>query len=135
MSQAVGDHLAALAACTASLRDRLTAGILSAVPDAWLNGPETDRLPNNCSIRFAGIDGEALLLRLDLAGIAASAGSACTAGSQEISHVLRAIGLSEEEAKGSLRLTVGPDNTREEIDEAVGIISGIVADLRSMFRG
>ena len=133
--EATGDHLAALAACTASLRDRLTAGILSAVPDAWLNGPEKGRLPNNCSIRFAGIDGEALLLRLDLAGIAASAGSACTAGSQEISHVLRAIGLSEEEAKGSLRLTVGPDNTREEIDEAAGIISGIVADLRSMFRG
>ncbi len=133
--EATGDHLAGHAACTASLRDRLTAGTLSNVSDAWLNGPEKGRLPNNCSIRFAGIDGEALLLRLDLAGIAASAGSACTAGSQEISHVLRAIGLSEEEAKGSLRLTVGPDNTREEIDEAAGIISGIVSDLRSMFRG
>ena len=117
------------------LRDRLTEGILSAVPDAKLNGAKNGRLPNNCSIRFRRIDGEALLLRLDLAGIAASSGSACTAGSQEISHVLRAIGLTEEEAKGSLRLTVGPENTGKEIDEAVRTIREIVEDLRNMFRG
>lgn len=120
---------------TAVLRDRLTEGILSSVPDAFLNGPKDGRLPNNCSIRFGRIDGEALLLRLDLAGIAASSGSACTAGSQEISHVLRAIGLSEEEAKGSLRLTVGPENTEEEIAETVRTIKAIVEDLRTMFRG
>lgn len=119
---------------TTALRDRLTEGILSSVPDAFLNGSKTGRLPNNCSIRFSRIDGEALLLRLDLAGIAASSGSACTAGSQEISHVLRAIGLSEEEAKGSLRLTVGPENTEQEIDEAVRTVKEIVEDLRSMFR-
>ena len=118
----------------ASLRDRLTEGILSAVPDSFLNGAKEGRLPNSCSIRFSRIDGEALLLRLDLAGIAASSGSACTAGSQEISHVLRAIGLSEEEAKGSLRLTVGPENTEQEIDEAVRTVKEIVEDLRSMFR-
>ena len=120
---------------TVVLRDRLTEGILSSVPDAFLNGSKAGRLPNNCSIRFGRVDGEALLLRLDLAGIAASSGSACTAGSQEISHVLRAIGLSEEEAKGSLRLTVGPENTEEEIAETVRTIKAIVEDLRSMFRG
>jgi cysteine desulfurase len=120
---------------TAALRNLLTEGILSSVPDAFLNGPKDGRLPNNCSIRFGRIDGEALLLRLDLAGIAASSGSACTAGSQEISHVLRAIGLSEEEAKGSLRLTVGSENTEEEIAETVRTIKAIVEDLRTMFRG
>ena len=118
-----------------ALRNRLTEGILSAVPDAKLNGPKEGRLPNNCSVSFDRIDGEALLLRLDLAGIAGSSGSACTAGSQEISHVLRAIGLTDEQAKGSLRLTVGPENTEEEIDEAVKAVQEIVEDLRSMFKG
>ena len=117
------------------LRDRLSEGILASVSDAYLNGPKEGRLPNNCSVRFGGIDGEALLLRLDLAGIAGSAGSACTAGSQEISHVLKAIGLNEEEAKSSLRLTVGPENTEEEIDEAIAAVMDIVADLRRMFHG
>ena len=119
----------------AFLRNKLMDGILSGVADAHLNGTKESRLPNNCSIRFGQIDGEALLLRLDLAGVAASSGSACTAGSQEISHVLRAIGLTEEEAKGSLRLTVGPENTEAEIDEAVRTVMDIVEDLRSMFRG
>lgn len=123
------------AAKTRMLRDRLTEGILSSVPDAFLNGPKEGRLPNNCSVRFGRIDGEALLLRLDLAGIAGSAGSACTAGSQEISHVLKAVGLNDEEAKSSLRLTVGPENTEAEIDEAVDAVREIVADLRRMFRG
>ena len=123
------------AAQNAMLRNRLAEGILSSVPDAFLNGAREERLPNNCSIRFKGIDGEALLLRLDLAGIAASAGSACTAGSQEISHVLKAIGLSDEEAKSSLRLTTGEDNTEEEIDETIQNVKAIVKDLRRMFRG
>ena len=123
------------AAKTRRLRDRLTEGILSSVPDSFLNGPKEDRLPNNCSVRFSGIDGEALLLRLDLAGIAGSAGSACTAGSQEISHVLKAVGLTDEEAKSSLRLTVGAENTEAEIDEAIAEVREIVSDLRRMFRG
>ena len=138
MGQAIEDateKLAENAGKASRLRDRLTAGILSAVPDAVLNGPSEGRLPNNCSIRFPRIDGEALLLRLDLAGIAASSGSACTAGSQKTSHVLKAIGLTEEEAKGSLRLTTGPENTEEEIDKAVRAVKQIVEDLRSMFRG
>ena len=117
-----------------SLRDRLAEGILSSVPGSWLNGSRTGRLPNNCSIRFDGIDGEALLLRLDLAGIAASGGSACTAGSQEISHVLKAIGLTDEEAKSSIRLTVGTENTNEEIEDTIRTLKEIVEDLRNMFR-
>ena len=138
MGKAIEDAVSCLAENaerTKALRDRLTEGILSAVPGAKLNGPREGRLPNNCSVSFDRIDGEALLLRLDLAGIAGSSGSACTAGSQEISHVLKAIGLTEEQAKGSLRLTVGPENTEEEIDEVVRAVKEIVEDLRSMFRG
>ena len=118
---------------TTALRDRLTNGILRTIEGAHLNGPEKNRLPNNSSIRFDGIDGEALLLRLDLEGIAASAGSACTAGSQQVSHVLRTMGLSEAQAKSSLRLTVGGENSEEEIDETIRIIKEIVEDLRKMF--
>ena len=116
------------------MRDRRTDGLLASVPGAALNGPREERLPNNCSIRFDGIDGEALLLRLDLAGIAASAGSACTAGNQETSHVLKAIGLTEEEAGSSLRLTTGIHTTEEEVDETVRTVREIVTDLRRMFR-
>ena len=117
------------------LRDRLINAILTEIPGTKLNGRREGRLPNNCNISFDRIDGEALLLRLDLAGIAASSGSACTAGSQEISHVLKAIGLTEQEAKGSLRLTTGTCNTEAEIDETVTVIHEIVNDLRSLFRG
>ena len=112
------------------MRDRITEGILSSIPGTALNGSKENRLPNNCSFRFDGIDGEALLLRLDLAGIAASAGSACTAGSRETSHVLKAVGLTEAEAKSSLRLTTGIHTTEEETDETVKIIGEIVKDLR-----
>ena len=128
-------HLEENAKKNAYLRDRLLHGILDHIPDVKINGPEAGRLPNNCSICFDRIDGEALLLRLDLAGIAASSGSACTAGSQEISHVLRAVGLTEKEARGSLRLTTGADNTEEEIDESIRILSEIVEDLRLMYHG
>ena len=120
---------------TRRMRDRLIEGILSDVPGTELNGTMEDRLPNNCSFRFDGIDGEALLLRLDLAGIAASAGSACTAGSREVSHVLKAIGLTEREAKSSLRLTTGIHTTEDEVDETVLAIGEIVKDLRNMFPG
>ena len=138
MGQAIEEAAAALeenSRKTSFLRDRLTQGILSAVPDVKLNGPREGRLPNNCSVCFELVDGEALLLRLDLAGIAGSAGSACTAGSQETSHVLKAIGLTEEEARGSLRLTTGPENTEEEIDETVRAVKEIVEDLRKMYKG
>ena len=129
------NHMDENARKAASLRDRLADGILRNIPGVSINGPEENRLPNNCSLRFERIDGEALLLCLDLAGIAASSGSACTSGSQEISHVLRAVGLTEEEARSSLRLTTGPDNTEAEIDTAVQTISDIVKDLRSLYHG
>ena len=129
------NHMDENARKAASLRDRLADGILRNIPGVSINGPEENRLPNNCSLRFERIDGEALLLRLDLAGIAASSGSACTSGSQEISHVLRAFRLTEEEARSSLRLTTGPDNTEAEIDTAVQTISDIVKDLRSLYHG
>ena len=119
---------------TKYLRDCLINGILSTVPGTSLNGPKKGRLPNNCNLCFEKIDGEALLLRMDLAGIAGSSGSACTAGSQKSSHVLKAIGLSDEQAKGSLRLTVGPENTEAEVDETIHTIAGIIADLRTMYR-
>ena len=128
-------HLEENAQRAGKLRDRLVEGILKAVPDVKQNGPETGRLPNNCSICFDRIDGEALLLRLDLSGVAASSGSACTAGSQETSHVLKAIGLTEAQARGSLRLTTGPENTEEEIDEAIRLVREIAEDLRKMYRG
>ena len=138
MGQAIEEAAAALeenSRKTSFLRDRLTEGILNNLPDVKLNGPREGRLPNNCSVCFERVDGEALLLRMDLAGIAGSAGSACTAGSQETSHVLKSIGLTEEEARGSLRLTTGPENTEEEIDETVRAVKEIVEDLRRMYKG
>ena len=112
------------------LRDRLITGILSSVEGTSLNGDAQNRLPNNCNIRFDNVEGEALLLRLDLAGIACSGGSACTAGNIEPSHVLTAMGLTEEEANSSIRMTLGEDNTEAEIDETVRIVREIVQDLR-----
>ncbi len=116
------------------LRDRLTKGLLAAVPGACLNGPEKNRLPNNCHLSIPGLDGEALLLRLDLAGIAASGGSACTSGSLESSHVLRAIGQEEELARGSVRLTLSDETTEAEIDEVLRVLPAIAADLRALRR-
>ena len=133
--EAATANLAENAAYVRRLRDRLEERILSTIGGCRVNGPKEGRLPNNCSVSFDRIDGEALLLRLDLAGIAASGGSACTSGSRETSHVLTAIGLSEAEAKGSIRLTPGPGNTEAEIDETARILKEIVDDLRSMFRG
>ena len=117
---------------TAALRDRLIRGIIERLDGVRLNGHPTERLPNNCSLSFRDIEGEALLLRLDLAGIAASSGSACASGSLEPSHVLTAIGLSPETARGSLRMTLGAGTTEEEIDEVIRVLPEIVEDLRSM---
>lgn len=130
------EHLAENAEKARFLRNLLVRGILDMIPGTSLNGSakEEDRLANNCNVSFSGVDGEALLLRLDLAGIAASGGSACTSGSREISHVLTAIGLSREQAAGSIRLTTGPDNTEAEIQEAIRILKDIVTDLRLMSR-
>ena len=114
------------------IRDRLISGLTAAIPNMRINGTMDKRLPNNVNVSFAGIEGEAVLLRLDLEGIAASSGSACTAGSLDPSHVLTAIGLTRDEAKGSLRLTLGTDTTQADVDEVVKKLPGIVASLREM---
>lgn len=120
------------AARMTALRDRLIDGILERIPDARINGHRTQRLPNNCNVSIRYIEGEAMLLRLDLAGIAASSGSACTSGSLDPSHVLLAIGLPHEIAHGSLRLTLGADTTEKDIDAVLDTLPGIVSDLRAM---
>ncbi len=114
------------------LRNRLLNGLTERIPAMRLNGAKEKRLPNNLNVSFDGIEGEAVLLRLDLDGIAASSGSACTAGSLDPSHVLMAIGLSCDEAKGSLRLTLGTDTTEAEIDETVRVLAEVVGSLRKM---
>jgi len=113
------------------LRDRLLEGILN-IPHTRLNGSRTERLPNNINVSIEFIEGESLLLNLDLKGIAASSGSACTSGSLDPSHVLLAIGLSHEVAHGSLRLTLGRDNTDADVDYVLETLPPIVERLREM---
>lgn len=115
-----------------ALRDILIAGILADIPQVRLNGDPVHRLPNNVNISFRYVEGEALLLRLDLAGIAASSGSACTSGSLNPSHVLSAIGLPHEIAHGSLRLSLSKRTTRAEIDEVLRVLREVVRKLREM---
>jgi cysteine desulfurase len=114
------------------LRDRLIDGILKSIPDVRLNGPRKNRLPGNVNVSVRYIEGESLLLRLDLSGIAASSGSACTSGSLDPSHVLLAIGLPHEIAHGSLRLSLSQDNTQADVDEVLTVLPGIVENLRAM---
>lgn len=114
------------------MRDRLIHGILEQIPYTRLNGHPVKRLPGNVNVSVCFIEGEALLLRLDLAGIAASSGSACTSGSLDPSHVLLAIGLPHEIAHGSLRLSLGDGNTEEEVDEVLRVLPDIVENLRNM---
>lgn len=114
------------------LRDYLIDRVLKEIPYSWLNGHRTERLPNNANLSFAYIEGESMLIMLDMKGICASSGSACTSGSLDPSHVLLAIGLKHEEAHGSLRLTLSEETTKEEIDFVVEELKGIVARLRDM---
>ena len=125
-------NLEANAARMSRLRDKLIDGILAEIPDVRLNCHRTERLPNNVNVSIRYIEGEAMLLRLDLAGIAGSSGSACTSGSLDPSHVLLAIGLPHEIAHGSLRLSLGTDTTEEQVDEVLRVLPGIVKDLRAM---
>lgn len=116
----------------ADLRDYLIGRVLKEIPYTRLNGHPTKRLPNNANFSFQFIEGESLLIMLDMDGICGSSGSACTSGSLDPSHVLLAIGLPHEIAHGSLRLTLGADTTREEIDFVVDRTKAIVERLRSM---
>jgi cysteine desulfurase len=117
-----------------SLRDRLMTELPKRIPGTHVTGPADPdrRLPNNFSCCFEHVEGEAVLVQMDLMGIAASSGSACTSGSLDPSHVLKAMGVSSELARGSLRLTVGKDTTREQIEHVIEVLPGIVAKLREL---
>lgn len=114
------------------LRDKLIKGIKEEIPYCRLNGDAESRLPNNVNYSFEFIEGESLLIMLDMKGISASSGSACTSGSLDPSHVLLGIGLPHEIAHGSLRLTLGNDNTEEDVDYLLEVLPGIVKRLRDM---
>lgn len=114
-----------------ALRDKLTAGLL-ALPEVTLNGHPTQRLPGNVNVSVRYVEGESLILSLDMQGIAVSSGSACTSGSLEPSHVLLAMGLTHEQAHGSLRLTLGIDNTEADVDYVLSVMPAIVERLRKM---
>ena len=114
------------------LRDRLIAGVLERIPGVRLNGHPSLRLPNNVNFTFQGVEGEPVLLGLDFAGVAASSGSACSSGSLEPSHVLLALGLPADLAHGSLRLTLGRDNTEEDVDYVLRVLPDLVGRLRAM---
>jgi len=116
----------------AALRDRLIKGVLESIDDIELTGHPTNRLPNSASFVFKYIEGESILLNLDLAGVCASSGSACTSGATEPSHVLLAMGIPHEVAHGSLRLTLGRENTQEDVDYILDTLPGIVQKLRAM---
>ena len=114
------------------LRDEIISRIVESVPNTILNGHPTKRLANNVNLSFLGLEGESILLGLDLAGISASSGSACTSGSLEPSHVLLAIGQSAEIAQSSVRISLGFENTREDVDYLLSVIVPLVEKLREL---
>ena len=120
------------AARCVAMRDRIIEGLQDRVEHAHLNGHPVERLPNNVNISFEAVEGEPILLGLDFAGISASSGSACSSPSLEPSHVLLAIGLAPELAQGSIRITLGKDNTDEEVDYMLSVIPDLVNRLRAM---
>jgi cysteine desulfurase len=128
---AYAEH-AARVAHVSRLRDRLIAGVTRTIEGARLTGHPSERMPNSASFAIAGADGESLLLNLDQEGIYASSGSACTSGTLEISHVLKALGLPEAEARGSLRLTTGVRTTDADVDRLLAVLPGIVERVREV---
>jgi cysteine desulfurase len=125
-------RLAGDAARISALRDRLETGLLQRVPHSRVNGGGAPRTPNTTNITFYGIEGEALVIALDLKGLACSTGAACSSGAVEPSHVLTAIGLPPEEARASLRFSLGRHTTAEEIDFAIQIVPAAVSQLREL---
>jgi len=114
------------------LRDRLIAGVLHSIPDSRLNGHPQQRLPNNANFSFEGVDGESILLNLDTQGVAASSGSACTAGSIDPSHVLLALGLPPALAASALRLTLGRSSTEDHVSRVLAILPNVITRLRTL---
>lgn len=129
--QLVRSELAEVTQRITALRDRLIAGVLT-IPGSGLTGHPTNRLPNNASFCFERVEGESILLSLDMLNIAASSGSACTSGSTDPSHVLVAMGVPPEWAHGSLRLTLGKDNTQADVEMLLAVLPGIVEKLRGL---
>ena len=113
------------------LRDRLISGILNTVTGAHLRGDPVERLPGNVHVTFDGCEGDSLLYLLDVAGFAVSTGSACQAGVPEASHVLLAMGLSESDARGALRFTLGPDTSESDVDALLAVLPGVVEQARA----
>lgn len=130
-AQLAEERREAHAARLTCLRDTFIERLLAEIPDIRLNGPRTGRLPNNVNISITGVDGAAVLMSLDRAGIAASSGSACSSGSIEPSHVLKAIGLPDDLAASGVRFSLGRDTTGEELEETVEILARIVRRLRA----
>ena len=125
-------HLADEATRVAALRDRLESGILAGVPFATVNGDRARRVPTTTNLTFDYLDGEGFVIAMDLRGIACSTGSACSSGSLEPSHVLSAIGLRPEQARASIRFSLGRFNTDEDVDAALKILPGVVEQLRTV---
>jgi cysteine desulfurase len=116
----------------ASLRDALIKGVTENVEDSWVNGHPTKRLPNNANFRFRYVEGESMLLNLDMAGVSVASSSPCTSKSLLPSHVLLACEIPTEEAQSALQFTLGRSNTQEEVDHVVSILPGIIKKLRAM---
>jgi cysteine desulfurase len=134
-AELAGEHLAQEATRVGALRDRLQQGLLERVPGARVNGGGAARTPNTCNMLFPGVESESLVIALDLQGIACSAGAACSSGATDPSHVLEAIGLSYSDARGSLRLSLGVNNTDEDVRLALEVISTVVAAQRGVSAG
>ncbi len=127
-----GSALPAECARLEALRDRLETGILAGVPDTGVNGLGAARIPNTTNLYFDGLEGEALVISLDLKGFAVSSGSACSSGAVEPSHVLLAMGLAPERARASLRFSLGASNNEEQVDALIEAVVGSVAQLRKL---
>jgi len=131
-AELAGSNLTDLATRVRSIRDRIEDGILEAVPDAFTNGDRRERVPNIANISFRSVEGEALLIALDMQGIAVSTGSACSSGSLEPSPVIRALGRGDDLARGAIRFSLGRQNTADEIDRLLAVLPDTVAKLRSL---
>jgi cysteine desulfurase len=126
------DHLPFENSCVKSMRDRLEQAILAAVPNSFVTGDPDNRLPNTSNIAFEYVEGEAILLKLNKDGVAASSGSACTSGSLEPSHVMRAMGIPYTAAHGTIRFSLSRYNTMDEIERVISVVPPILAGLRAL---
>jgi len=131
-SELAKERMTSEAEHTIKLRDALISGIESKIKDVKLNGDRIKRVPNNVNFSFEGVEGESMILLMDMNGICVSSGSACTSGSLDPSHVLMALGLKHEQAHGSLRMTLGKDNNEAHIEKVLDTLPGIVERLREM---